>query len=518
MASIGTQPKGASVIKGILSLSLLGLFSKLVTFTLNNILLRYVAPETLGLVGVKLELVFAAIGFLGRETSRLVAYEGKTEERTKVNQRQESINVSYVSILLTGSLCILAYLYASWTPTESKVLLKGPLQLYLAATFFESLVEPVYVLQRNQMQFSQRSLIESTALFVKSAVTFGGIVGAKVEGQHSQLLVYGTSQLSYAMALLFGYVFSNGLYSWPLPHRCKNGEWMSSEKIQLFSSFGKQSLLKFLLTEGDKLLLSSFVSAGSSAMGVFAFVMNYGSLLARLLFQPVEETSRSLFASAKQTEDVVEHMEVVLRLYAVLSILVCSVGINFSSAFVYLVGGDKWLATDAPSCLQIFLLSLPILALNGMLEGYFQTTSNPKQLNSFTRYLLLAWVVFAAAGFVGISVWDLGSRAIIVANTLNAGMRLCYCWPSALKRLNRPRALYPSRIFSFPLPTIAVAAISFALTHMSNARFLKTRGRQTLAIHVAVGASCSLLQLLVMYRSGTFANIANRLRRKSKRS
>lgn len=59
-----------------------------------------------------------------------------------------------------------------------------------------------------------------------------------------------------------------------------------SSKVLLL--FFRQSLLKQLLTEGERYILS-FSSISMHDQGVFDIVNNLGSLFARFLFQPLEE-------------------------------------------------------------------------------------------------------------------------------------------------------------------------------------------------------------------------------------
>ncbi|KAF8966968.1 Rft protein-domain-containing protein [Flammula alnicola] len=55
-----------------------------------------------------------------------------------------------------------------------------------------------------------------------------------------------------------------------------------------------QSLVKHFLTEGDKMILSWFSPLRDQ--GGYAIAVNYGSLIARIVFQPIEETLRVFFS------------------------------------------------------------------------------------------------------------------------------------------------------------------------------------------------------------------------------
>lgn len=85
--------------------------------------------------------------------------------------------------------------------------------------------------------------------------------------------------------------------------------WVDRGKLRLAGELAGQSLLKHVLTEGDKIVLARAISqerghgsGGSSRggslyeQGVYAIASGYGSLAARLLFQPLEEAARLLFS------------------------------------------------------------------------------------------------------------------------------------------------------------------------------------------------------------------------------
>lgn len=85
--------------------------------------------------------------------------------------------------------------------------------------------------------------------------------------------------------------------------------WVDRGKIRLAGELAGQSLLKHVLTEGDKIVLARAISqkgghgsGGSNQggslyeQGVYAIASGYGSLAARLLFQPLEEAARLMFS------------------------------------------------------------------------------------------------------------------------------------------------------------------------------------------------------------------------------
>lgn len=79
----------------------------------------------------------------------------------------------------------------------------------------------------------------------------------------------------------------------PPPASSKTG-WLDQQQLKLAWAMTAQSLLKHLLTQGDKIMLS--LGQSYYDQGLYALAQNYGSLAARLLFQPLEESARIVFS------------------------------------------------------------------------------------------------------------------------------------------------------------------------------------------------------------------------------
>lgn len=51
------------------------------------------------------------------------------------------------------------------------------------------------------------------------------------------------------------------------------------ELLNLSKTLISQSLLKHILTEGDKMMMTEFTSTADQDQGVYAFVVNYGKVI-----------------------------------------------------------------------------------------------------------------------------------------------------------------------------------------------------------------------------------------------
>ncbi|KAH9172072.1 Rft protein-domain-containing protein [Lactarius sanguifluus] len=122
------------------------------------------------------------------------------------------------------------------------------------------------------------------------------------------------------------------------------------------------SVVKHFLTEGDKLLISHLNLLADQ--GSYATASNYGSLAVRVVFQPIEETSRIFFSkslssspSSSSSENDQEALQTAVELLSTLLL------------FTH------------------FLLYLPAMAYNGVLEAFLASVCTPADLRSQSRMM-----------------------------------------------------------------------------------------------------------------------------------
>ena len=183
-----------------------------------------------------------------------------------------------------------------------------------------------------------------------------------------------------------------------------------------------QSLVKHLLTEGDKMILTWFSPLHDQ--GGYALAVNYGqsstfwallrlkygrndeysigSLIARIVFQPIEETLRVFFSRVLNTSQDKESegetprsitqaentLRSLLSIQASLSLIFVTFGSAYLPIFLPLLLPRQYMATSAPHILAAWVWYIPVLALNGGLEAFLSSVATPKDLNEQSRYLL----------------------------------------------------------------------------------------------------------------------------------
>ncbi|PWW75859.1 Rft-1-domain-containing protein [Tuber magnatum] len=358
--------------EGAKFLILLQVASRLLTFLVNQLLLQYLSPSLLG-ISVQLELFMISILYFSRESLRTAL------QRTLAAHHQTVINLSLLTLplgLLFAATLSLFYArsFAS-SETVSQPFFFESVCLYALATIIELAVEPYFALAQLGLRYKVRAAAESAAAFARCILTCGVTVAvAKGCGSNYHLTYFHKPLTSLAMSM-----------------------WL-------------QSALKHLLTQGDSLLITYFTT--NHAQGIYALSSNYGSLIARMLFQPIEESSRNLFAkllsstTAPSRENITSAkitLQTLIKLYLLLSTF-------FTLA----------------KTLSAFCYYIPLLAINGVTEAFVQSVANERELAGQSAWMFAFSLGFATVGWVFLRVLGWGAQGLVAANGVNMLVRILW--------------------------------------------------------------------------------------------
>jgi oligosaccharide translocation protein RFT1 len=224
--------------------------------------------------------------------------------------------------------------------------------------------------------------------------------------------------------------------------------------------------VKHVLTQGDVLLISYLATLEDQ--GIYALASNYGGLLARMLFQPVEELSRSYFGkqlsavdrqpSHADIEAAKANLQHLLRVYVVLSLSAAAVGPTIAPMLLRLVLGQRLVASGAGLVLAKYCYYVPLLAINGLSEAFISAVASQAELNRQSAWMLAFSLGFAAAGWAFLRFWQLGAEGLVWANMVNMALRIT--WSMAfIKRYFRRRNLDWHAVDIMPRPATAAAAV-----------------------------------------------------------
>ncbi|KAK6500578.1 Oligosaccharide translocation protein rft1 [Arthrobotrys conoides] len=502
---------------GAAFLVLVQVLSRLLTFVMNQLLIRYLSPAVLG-EAAQLELYMMTILFFSRESLRMALqrqaevnedagdetrgghdkkpddYGDKITEGTTPGQAQTVVNSSYVAVpigfTVVAALYILQTGYTYVWPSGSSQATTGYFRLsmgiYAIASLLELLSEPGFAVAQQRLLYSLRAGCESVAVISNCAVTLvvtvlaskyikspvaeaGGSVAGGLE-----TLPFAIGQVIFALCLVIGYplrlrevakqdgwsLLPKKIYS-----RAGHAYYLHQPTISVARTMWLQSVVKHLLTQGDSILVTRL--ATTYEQGIYALAANYGSLIARLLFRPIEETSRNLLSkllnadgigdripgegdSKKKEEEEEEREEkedenketkalpsesitealtilhLILRFYTILSTLIATIGPTLAPLALRGVAGAHWADSPAALTLSNYCYYIPLLAINGITEAFVQSVATTKDLQRQSMWMLWFSGVFGASSWGFVKYLGLGADGLVWANCVNMGMRILW--------------------------------------------------------------------------------------------
>jgi len=240
--------------------------------------------------------------------------------------------------------------------------------------------------------------------------------------------------------------------------------------LTLSLSLTVQSSIKYVLTQGDSLLIATLASLQDQ--GAYALASNYGGLIARMLFQPIEEASRNLFAKLCAPVDPVPTQQstdndndkssatklksnkststsppsdiskantlltTILHFYTLISLPALTLGPTLAPILLTLIAGPRWSTSSSPtssssttsasSVLSAYALYIPLLATNGVSEAFVAAVANSAQLYTQSVWMGAFFALFAGAAYVFVRVLGFGAVGLVWANCVNMGCRIVF--------------------------------------------------------------------------------------------
>ncbi|CAF3356210.1 unnamed protein product [Rotaria sp. Silwood2] len=181
---------------------------------------------------------------------------------------------------------------------------------------------------------------------------------------------------------------------------------------------------------------------------IFDIINNLGSLLPRLIFSTLEESAYVYFQQTlSRTKD--EHIQddqwqeeqlsspsgqktikfnaltfynYLLRFVTIISLLVITFGIPYSSTLLYIYGGSNLIEDSGPTLLRLYCIYILFLAINGITEAFSQATMSIKQLKNYKNTISIFALIYFGIFYILIN--KIGIYGIIIANCLNMLLRI----------------------------------------------------------------------------------------------
>lgn len=242
--------------------------------------------------------------------------------------------------------------------------------------------------------------------------------------------------------------------------------------VLLSASVFFQTVVKHLLSQGDSMTLASMASL--EAQGIYSLASNYGGLIARILFQPIEESSRNLFSlllSPSETRmrdlDTISaaksHLIDILRGYGILSAIILPLGPVLAPRMVHILGGRRWTSPEVDSLLSLYCYYIPFLAFNGITEAFVSSAASPADLRRHTGWMGIFSACFAVAAYVFLKIGGLGASGLVWASIVTMALRLLWSYRFIRAYFRRHESELTLSDATLRLATVAAGVVSASI-------------------------------------------------------
>ncbi|CAH1970856.1 unnamed protein product [Acanthoscelides obtectus] len=491
-----------------------------ISFILNAYIIRTVGQDVLGIMNVRLLLLESTILFLSQEP----IFKACLADTTSQNWAQ-IVNQVWISVPLC--ICIssvLVYIWINFLSTVDPVYLSQyKIGCYaMAVSCIIEQVTQVMVLASQSYCFVKLKVMLDTVYVISRTIIFVYFVHnnpsfalnafsiAQVASSIILLLLYVGFFVWYISALnefkkkeLSKHAMFSDMTDFPftsvkdfLPGVMANHQdsLLDKKTCLLTVSFLKQSAVKQILTEGEKYVMTISPVLTFSEQSMYDIVNNLGSLAARFIFRPIEESSYFYFTQMIKRDvpledqnqgKISESAEVVGQLGKIVTsigLVIVVFGQSYSHAFLYLYGGKQLVEPDLPVLLMRYhSFAIVLLAVNGVTEGYVFATMDNQQIDRYNYLMVIFSIVFLLISYV--FTCTIGPVGFILANCFNMSARIIHSIIFIRKRYKNTRhnpliGFFPGKKF------LSVLILSGILAKISEMVIYE----KSLLLHISIGA------------------------------
>ncbi|XP_077308400.1 man(5)GlcNAc(2)-PP-dolichol translocation protein RFT1 [Lithobates pipiens] len=500
---------------------LLQVLFRLLTFALNAFTLRYVSKEIIGIVNVRLTLLYTTVVFLAREAFRRACLSHSTRQSWT-----HTIHLTWLAVPLgIGWSFILGWIWLRVLEVPDPEIIPHYGTSVLAfgvSAVVELIAEPFWVLAQAHLFVRLKVVAESLAIILRCSVTVILVLLCPQWG----LLIFSFTQILYTSLLALCYIlyFAKFLGSkeaekkqFPLhsmkeflPRYSASQDFIDWKQAWLACSFFKQSFLKQILTEGERYVMTFLNVLSFGDQGVYDIVNNLGSLVARFIFLPIEESFYVYFSKvlergkevrSQKKEDIAAAsavLESLLKLVTLIGLIIVAFGYAYSQLALDIYGGSMLSGGSGPVLLRCFCLYVLLLAINGVTECFTFASMSKEEVDRYNYVMLGLSLSFLCFSYY-MTLW-LGSVGFIFANCFNMGLRITHSL-LYIRRYFRESPYKPLAGLRPSAAVVGVLCLCAAVTGYSEMNLCCDMGWPYHLAHIFVGALCLAVTLAALVLS-----------------
>lgn len=502
-----------------------------ITFALNAFIIRHVGQTVLGIMNVRLLLLESTILFLSKEPILKACLTD-----TKSHNWAQVINQIWLTVPLSGFVSLLfVYVWTNLLSSTGEEYLKQ-YQLGCYAIAISCVIDQItqsIVLVGQSFCFIRLKVVLETIYIISRTIIFVVLV---VKYPHKAINAFSIAQVSSSIIYCISHygffywyirrlndyqkhrkgpsefksIFSD-MQDFPftsifdfLPGFMDNKEHLLNKNLCVLTvSFFKQSVVKQVLTEGERYVMTISPVLTFSQQSMYDIVNNLGSLAARFIFRPIEESSYFYFTQMvkrdepilKQNQKDVSEAATVLnqlcKIVTSIGLVVIVFGQSYSHTLLYLYGGHVLTNDLLPTnLLQAHCVAVLLLAINGVTECFVFATMNNEELDKYNYVMVIFSIVFLLISYV--LTYVLGPIGFIIANCVNMLARIIHSI-NYIKNMYKNTAYRPLRGLK-PSTRFAITLIISGIITKTSQVYCSSK---CLILHIFVGALCFLITVAI---------------------
>jgi oligosaccharide translocation protein RFT1 len=397
---------------------LVQLFVRLFSFISSQFLIRLLTLASFGVWSVSLSLVSETLMFWAREGVRKAAARSSTT-RFKYALLPFALGVVMFPIVVVGSfrLC----------PDVAGF--RSAVVLTCVGALLELLGEAWSVPQLAAMRSDTVAQVTSFGFLVRSVLVVVLTRFFGLESESRLMLCFGAANLALGIAVVIGFLVKSGKPQIALP---------TMAELKSLLPFALQTVLQWLFSQGERLVL--LISSSPDQIGVYGFVSDLGSLVARIIFAPIETSVFHVCASSERVP--VDVLSVATRVVLCVGLSAAAFGPPLAPPVLTALYGAKWSGEDAQGTFAAICRVFPLMALNGITEAVANARLADKRLGLYN--LLLAGVTVVYFVLMAGLNWQFGTPGAVYANGVNMGLRSIMALVVVARECGRIGPLFPN--------------------------------------------------------------------------
>lgn len=359
---------------------IINLFSKLLSFVSNQFLIRLLDQKLFGIWAVRLSLISDTIVFWSRDGVRKAAAKSGNSSTYK----------KYCLIPIIIGLVISPFvLYASYVSGSDISGFGYAVILTNCGALLELVGELWCIPQLSELNGSIVAKVTAFAYLFRSimaVVLTKCFIGSKYETK-VLMIVFGLCNFFFGISIVFGFILRCGMPSFEMPTKAE---------IKSLRPFAFQTVLQWLFSQGERMVL--LMSNSNEQIGVYGMISDLCSLVARIIFAPIEASAYSAFAKSQQPP--LEILQMCCKVVTYVGLLAASYGPILGPSILFKIYGSKWTNNDVKSVFAAFCRIMPFMALNGVTEAYPNARLSASRIERYNFLLLFVNIIYFVLMFV----------------------------------------------------------------------------------------------------------------------